>query len=132
MSNHERRMVLDEGFERAVALVVEAFLREGFTVEALDAGDLHRLAAPGDQLRFAWLGASLLDREICPSAPAAPVPRCVGCRLCVYELTGSCTLVTAEHQGSSDPVLALHEPLLTERTASALRILAARPSAEAA
>ena len=42
MNTKERRIVVDETFERALSDVVDAFVREGFTIEALDGGDLRQ------------------------------------------------------------------------------------------
>ena len=100
----EARLVLDKGFERAVARVVDAFVGEGFTVRALDRGTLHRPAFDG-LLRYTLLDAVL------PDAPADtrgsdPTPSTQsGCRLCLVELTGSCTLVTADRPLVPHPLL---------------------------
>jgi hypothetical protein len=130
METRERRVVLDESFERAIVAVLDALMREGLKVHAIDAGDLHNHAAPGAPLRFAMLEASLLDLRI-PPAPAGEEH--LGCRLSVYELTGSCTLLTAEDPAARHPLAASLEPRLIERIGNALRqITRGRPCVEAA
>jgi hypothetical protein len=88
----ERRLILDRGFERAMETVLDAFLCEGFTINPMDAGDLHRPSTPGKPLRYALLEATLQD----PAGCAQQSSSCVRCRLLLFELTGSCTLVTAD------------------------------------
>jgi hypothetical protein len=118
----EARLVLDQGFERAVARVVDAFVCEGFTVRALDRGTLHRPAFHGGLLRYTLLDAVL------PDAPADtrgsdPTPSTQsGCRLCLVELTGSCTLVTAERPLVPHPLL-VSPPRVAARVANALDLV---------
>jgi hypothetical protein len=126
MNMEERRLVLDESFERAVAAVLDAFLREGFTVEARDAGDLHDHAFAGDRLRYALLEASLPELSFRPPDACAPRSALLGCRLSLFELTGSCTLITAENPLGRYPFLASLVPRLNERVSDALRLMLRR------
>jgi hypothetical protein len=115
----EARLVLDDGFERAVARVVDAFVCEGFTVKAFDRGNLHRAALHGGLLRYALLDAVLPDTPA-DTRGSDPTPATQsGCRLCLVELTGSCTLVTAERPLVPHPLLA-SLPRVAERVANAL------------
>ncbi len=52
MFSADRRLVLDRGFDRAVEIVLSAFLSEGFAVEPVDGGDLHQRCAAVDRLRY--------------------------------------------------------------------------------
>jgi hypothetical protein len=115
----EARLVLDDGFERAVARVVDAFVCEGFTVKALDRGNLQRAAFHSGLLRYALLDAVLpdLSSDTRGSGPISST-QC-GCRLSLVELTGSCTLVTAERPLAPHPLLA-PLPRVAERVVNAL------------
>ena len=59
MFSADRRLVLDRGFDRAVEIVLSAFLSEGFAVEPVDGGDLHQRCAAVDRLRYTELEATL-------------------------------------------------------------------------
>jgi hypothetical protein len=122
MSTTARRLVLDACFERAVTDVIGAFLSEGFRIDAVEGGDLHRRATPGHALRFARLDAGLPG-----SGARAPVSRATSvgpaCRLLVYELTGSCTLLTVEHTGERHPSGPALASMVAARMSNALRML---------
>jgi hypothetical protein len=126
MDTAERRLVLDEGFEQAITSVLDAFLCNGFCVEALDGGNLHRPTREGHSLRYALLGASLPELYF-HAAPDAQ-SYLLGCRLSVYELTGSCTLVTVEKPLGTYPLLGAMVPRVTERIGDALRRVCRRGS----
>ena len=126
MNIEGRRLVLDESFERAVAAVAGAFLREGFTVEPRDAGDLHDRAIPGDRLRYALMEASLPELSFRLPDSCAARTALLGCRLSLFELTGSCTLITAENPLDRYPLLASLVPRLAERVGDALRLMSRR------
>lgn len=134
--NTESQVVVDHSFERALEVVLEAFVREGFAVDPLEAGRLQFYTFPGDMLRYARIEASL--PELCfpgveTHADAASNCSLLGCRISLYELTSSCTLVTAENALTRYPLLESLVPRVTRRIASALRELSrvASPSAAA-
>jgi hypothetical protein len=114
------RLVLDEGFDRAVARVVDAFVCEGFAVKALDRGT--RPAFHGGLLRYALLEAVLPDVPGDSRGSDPPLSTHSGCRLCLVELTGSCTLVKAERPLVPHPLL-VSPPLVAERVANALDLV---------
>jgi hypothetical protein len=122
----ESQLVVDQSFERTLASVLDAFVREGFTIDPLEAGRLKFYTFPGDLLRYARIEASL--PELCfgesPQVPHAS-SKCtlLGCHVSLYELTGSCTLVTAENALLRYPLLESLVPRVTRRIASALREL---------
>jgi hypothetical protein len=120
MNNDERRLILDRSFERAMETVLDAFLREGFTVKPLDAGDLHQHTHPGSSLRYALLEATLPE-QICQGARVPGGPPVLACRLSLFELTGSCTLVTAENPLVRYPLLSSLAPRVADRIGDALR-----------
>jgi hypothetical protein len=116
--NSEERLVLDDSFERAVARVVDACVREELTIRALNRGTLHRPSIHGGSLRYALLEASLPELPFDTSGMSGPP----GCRLCLVELTRSRTLVTAE--GPLEPHPLMVSPLcVPRRIAKALRLL---------
>jgi len=121
MSSDDRRLVLGRGFELAMETVLAAFLGEGFTVTPLDAGDLHHRDQPGRSLRFATLQVTL--PELCFRGLPADTPTVLACRVSLFELTQSCTLVTAENPLTRYPLLASMVPRLADRVARALRIV---------
>lgn len=117
--NSEERLVLDELFERAIARVVQALVREGFGIRALNRGNLPRASIHATWSRYALLEASLPQQalDICESSAHD------GARLCLVELTGSRTLVTVERSVAPDRLLA--SPLcVAGRVAKALAPLA--------
>jgi len=127
MGTDERRLILDRGFERAMETVLSAFIREGFSVKPLEAGDLHyreRASTCSGQttngsLRFALLEATL--PELSFAALPGDAAALLGCRLTLFELTGSCTLLTAENPLTKYPLLASIVPRVADRVSRALR-----------
>jgi hypothetical protein len=121
----QRRVVLDRSFESAIEAVLEALLCEGFTVDPVEAGDLHREARPGEPLRYALLEATPSDaRDIGPEAGEAP--KQFACRISVFELARRCTLVTAEPPRTHSPFFGRWMPRLVERLAAALDAVSRR------
>ena len=59
MTTNDRRLIVDHGFDCTVETVIDAFLREGFTVTPVGGGDLRQHSAVGDALRYAVLEATL-------------------------------------------------------------------------
>jgi hypothetical protein len=125
MSTKDRRLVLDQGFDRAVETVLNAFLSEGFTIEPLDGGDLHNRCASVDRLRYALLEATLPELRFVPSG-CGHLPAILACRITLFELTGSCTLVTASSPLQRYPTLASLMPRLSERLGGALHTVVSR------
>lgn len=119
----QARLVLDEGFERAVARVVDAFVCEGFTVRASDRGTLHRPACHVGLLRYALLDAVLPDAPVDTQGSDSTPSTQAACRLCLVELTGSRTLITAEPPLVPRPLLA-SPARAAGRVANALRLAA--------
>jgi len=126
MSSKDRRLVLGQGFDRAVETVLNAFLTEGFTIEPVDGGDLHQRCASADRLRYALLDATLPELSSVPSGCGGGLPAILGCRISLFELTGSCTLVTASNPMARYPMLASLVPRLSERLAGALHTVQCR------
>jgi hypothetical protein len=121
MDTSERRLILDRPFERAMETVLDAFLSQGFSVRPVDAGDLHQHERPGGPLRYAMLEATL--PELAFRGFPADTPALLVCRLSLFELTGSCTLLTAENPVTRYPLLASMAPRLADRVSSALRVV---------
>ena len=123
METYERRLIVDRAFDRTVETVIDAFLREGFTITPVDAGDLRHQPVCGESLRFAVAEASLPGPL--PSAPRAATcdSSLLGCKIAVYELVGSCTLVIATAPCLDYPTFASMAPDLRDRIGGALRTL---------
>jgi hypothetical protein len=128
MSSADRRLVLDQGFDRAVETVLGAFLTEGFAVEPVDGGDLHRRSAAVDRLRYTLLEATLPELGFVPCRCLGGVPAILGCRIALFELTGTCTLVTVSSPLTRYPLLASLVPRLSDRVGSALHQVARQGS----
>ena len=126
MSTKDRRLILDQGFDHAVETVLSAFLAEGFTIEPVDGGDLHQRCASADRLRYALLKATLPELSFVPCGCGGGLPAILGCRISLFELTGSCTLVTASNPLARYPMLASLVPRLSERLGGAMHAAAAR------
>lgn len=120
----DRRLVIDYGFDRTVESVLQAFLDAGFTVSPIDGGDLHQKQTPGGPLRYALLEATLPELCFVRSAWHADLPPILGCRIAIYEVTSSCTFVTTSNPLTRYPLLASLVPRLSERTRSALGLVA--------
>lgn len=123
----ERRVLLDQRFERAVENVVDAFLREGFVIKPLDGGDLRRPTVPGEPLRYAQLEASLPGFGF--RLPNGRLSRSsfLACRLSLFELTKCCTLLTAENPLAQYPALQALLPRVTTQIEHALRVVSGDP-----
>jgi hypothetical protein len=93
MNIEERRIILDRGFDRALNTVLDAFLQEKFVITPTGAGDVHRPGSPGCPRRYAIFEATVGEVTAPQATPFVP-PR--GCHVSIFELAGSCTLVTVE------------------------------------
>ena len=122
MNTEERRLILERSFERTLETVLDAFLSEGFTINPVGAGDLHRPNSPGNERRYAMLNASLPELAFRQPGEAEP-PAVLGCLVSVFQLTGSCTLVTVENPIVRYPVLATLVPRVAERVERVLHAL---------
>ncbi len=122
MTLDERRLLLDRTFDRAVDSVLDGFLHEGFTITPVDAGDLHTRSHPGRPMRYALLDASLPGLALPPGVAKGATPLSA-CRVSVFELNGSCTLVTAENRLIRYPLLASLAGCNDERIGDALRLI---------
>ena len=123
MRTDERRILLDKSFEQAIESVLEAFLREGFDVNPVDGGDLHRHTAPGDPLRYAQLEALLPGFGFRLGDTRPSRSSFLACRLSLFEVTGSCTLVVAENRLEQYPALQALFPRVTDQIGHALRVV---------
>jgi hypothetical protein len=128
MSSEDLRLVLDHGFDRAIETVLDAFLAEGFAVEPVDGGDLHRRCTVADRLRYTLLEATLPELGVVPCRCMGGLPAILGCRVALFELTRSCTLVTASSPLTRYPLLASLVPRLSDRVSRALRQVAGQRS----
>ena len=124
MSATDRRLVVDQGFDQTVETVLQAFLNAGFTVTPIDGGDLHQKSEPGGRLRYALLEATLPELCFIRTTCRRDFPPILGCRISVYEVTGSCTFVTTSNPLTRYPLLASLVPRLSERTRNALGLVA--------
>jgi hypothetical protein len=120
MSTNDRRLIVDHSFDFTVETVIDAFLREGFTVTPVGGGDLRQDSAVGDALRYAVLEATLPELAFAGSRWRADCTPVLTCQIAVYELVGKCTMVTATSPVADRQELALLVPRLTERIGSAL------------
>ena len=124
MLTADRRVVVDQGFDRTVETVLDAFLSAGFSVTPIEGGDLHRQRESGGRLRYALLEATLPELCFIRAACRREFPPILGCRISVYEVTGSCTFVTTSNPLTRYPLLASLVPRLSERTRAALGLVA--------
>jgi hypothetical protein len=120
MNTNNRRLIVDHSFDCTVETVIAAFLREGFTIRPVGAGDLRQHSAPGDALRYAVLEATLPELAFAAGRLRADFAPVLGCQVAVYELVGKCTMVTAASRVADYPQLASLVPRLTVRLGSAL------------
>jgi hypothetical protein len=123
MTTAERRHVVDQGFDRTIEIVLEAFLSAGFSVAPLEGGELHQKGGPGDRLRYALLEATLPELSFARAACRREFPPILGCRISVFEVTGSCTFVTTSNPLARYPLLGSLVPRLSERTRAALGLV---------
>ena len=131
-SRTDRRVVVDEGFDRTVETVLHAFLNAGFAVAPIEGGDLHQKSGSGGCLRYALLEARLPELSFVANAFRREATPILGCRISVYEVTGSCTFVTTSDPLARYPLLASLVPRLSERTRSALGLVALHGAQSAA
>jgi hypothetical protein len=120
MNSNDRRLIVNHSFDCTVETVIDAFLREGFTIRPVGAGDLRQNSAPGDTLRYAVLEATLPELAFAAGRRRADFAPVLGCQIAVYELVGKCTMVTAASPVAGYPQLASLVPRLTDRLGSAL------------
>jgi hypothetical protein len=117
MGSHERRLIVEWDFDRTIEAVIATFLHENFTIRPVDGGDLRHLPVVGDPMRFAVLEGWPPEAEF---PRHCTTPPWLGCKICVYELVGSCTLVTATSPGVDNPIFAA----LEQQMDNALKALA--------
>jgi hypothetical protein len=122
MNFDERRLLLDRTFDKTLQTVLDAFLYAGFTITPSEAGDLQAPPHPGPAMRYALLEATL--PELSAPLGVATARPLLSCRVSVYELNGSCSLVTAENRLVRYPLLASLATRIGDRTAAALRRIA--------
>jgi len=126
-----RRLILDRGFDRAMEAVLGAFLQEGFGITPVSAGDLRCGGDNGQRRRYALIDAAL--PELLFNSTTAVVPAAwFRCRVSMFELADSCTLVTVESPLWYYPALARLVPGISERIQYAMRALRSRPIRNAA
>ncbi len=105
MNIEERRVILDRGFDRALNTVLDAFLQERFAITPTGAGDVHRSGSSGCSRRYAIFEATIPELEVSAHDGKASTPL-LGCHVSIFELTGSCTLVTVESPAVQVPAVA--------------------------
>ena len=120
MNTNEWRLIVDSSFDCTVETLIDAFLREGFTIRPAGAGDLRQRSVPGESLRYAVLEATLPEFAFAARRLRADFAGVLSCQLAVYELVGKCTMVTAASPVDDYPQLASLVPRLTDRLGSAL------------
>jgi hypothetical protein len=104
--------------------VLDAFLREGFSITPVSAGDLRCEGKAEQPRRYALIDAAL--SELLSHSTAAVVPPTLfRCRVAVFELSGSSTLVTVESPFAHYPALARLVPGIPERIQYVMRALRA-------
>jgi hypothetical protein len=121
MNPEERRLILDCGFDRAVEIVLDACLEEGFTITTAGAGNLQRCASPGRSFRYALLDATLPESSL--HAGTMTTPTNSGCRVSLFEIAGSWTLVTVEIPSVCHPATASAVPRVADQVAQVMRRL---------
>jgi hypothetical protein len=127
----EWRMVLDRDFDGTVDRVIRVFQTGGFSVAPVESGDLPNDARPGEPHRYTLLYATL--PELSFQTDDAGTASMFGCRLSVYQLTASRTLLTVDVRLLPYPALTLLIPRVTQRMREALALLTPQtPIVEAA
>jgi hypothetical protein len=119
MKTNERRLIVEHGFDCTVETVVDAFLREGFAIREVEAGDLRRHSTPSCALRYAVLEATIPELAVAARLRSECAPL-LGCEVAVYEVVGQCTMVTTASPLADYPPLAFLGRRLTDRVTSAL------------
>jgi hypothetical protein len=126
-----RRLIVDRGFDRAMEAVLGAFLQEGFSITPVSAGDLCRTGNAEHSRRYALIDAALPELHFESTTPFAP-PALFRCRVSMFELAGSFTLVTVESPLGYYPGLARLIPAIPERIRHVMRSLRRTPVPKAA
>ena len=124
MTTGRRRLVLDRTFDQAIDTVLSAFLGEGFAIKLIEGGDLPERVS--GRLRYARLVATLPELRFVPTRPSEGVPALLGCQISIFELAGSCTMVTASSHLGRYPLLAALVPRLDDRMHGALTQVACK------
>jgi hypothetical protein len=133
MTTNDRRLIVDHNFDCTVETVIDAFLREGFTLTPVGGGDLRQHSAVGDAVRYAVIEATLPELTFDVGRGRADVTPVLSCQIAVYELVGKCTMMTVTSPVADRQELALLVQRLTDRVGSALcTITRARASTHAA
>ena len=133
MTTNDRRLIVDHSFDCTVETVIDAFLREGFTLTPVGGGDLRQHSAVGDAVRYAVIEATLPELTFDVGRRRADVTPVLSCQIAVYELVGKCTMMTVTSPVADRQELALLVQRLTDRVGSALcTITRARASTHAA
>ena len=118
MRLEEWRMVLDREFDHAVDSVIGVFQAGGFQVAPIESGDFPNEARPGEPHRYTLLHATL--PELSFQASDAGSASVFGCRLSIYQLTASRTLLTVDIRLLPYPALTLLIPRVAKRMHEAL------------
>jgi hypothetical protein len=130
MNIEERRVILDRGFDRALNTVLDAFLQERFAITPTGAGDVHRPGSPGQSRRYALLDATSPELELSVHESTASMPP--ACHVSIFELSGSCTLVTVESPVVHYPALAKLVTRVSDRISRVVHTLLAAGNLNAA
>jgi hypothetical protein len=124
MNIEERRIILDRGFDRALNTVLDAFLQERFAITPTGAGDVHRPGNPGQSRRYALLDAAIPELDFGAHGTEASAPL-LDCHVSIFELTGSCTLITVDSPVIHSPGLAKLVPRVADRISRVIHALLA-------
>jgi hypothetical protein len=126
MRLEEWRIVIDRDFDQTVTSVAGVFRSAGFSVAPVESGDLPNAARPGEPHRYTLLHATLPELSFQNDDASASM---LGCRLSIYELTASRTLLTADIRLMPYPALALLIPRVAKRVGDAVMRLTPEPAA---
>ena len=125
MESTARRLVLDRAFSEVLNNVLETFIREGFSVRSLDGGNLRRgPRSSSASRRYVQLDVTLPELDSSCAALHVDDSALVGCRLTLFELAHSCTLLTAENPTRRFAVLSTLAPAVEEHMGRALDFVA--------
>jgi len=94
MSDYGRRLVVDRPFARTLWLVIEAFVREGFSVKSTDVAKMVRGMADRDLRRYILLEATHPDLTWKALKLDLDAGVLVPCHVAIYELGDGQTVVT--------------------------------------
>jgi hypothetical protein len=128
MKIEECRLMIDRGFEETIDIVSERFHRAGFRVTQTEEGDRQNWARPGEPRHYAVLNASLPELSFPGDAQSAVL----GCRLSIFALTPTCTLLAAETPLTRYPALAVLIPRVERRIHNTLAHLTRESATSAA